>query len=137
MTQGFSPGRVVLLAPPARPAHFAHTFARAVGLAPRSERRMLEEADRVSRHTLDALDLSQLVTKQREPALIFHDRGDREVPCEQGRALAEAWPGAQWVELTGLGHRRLLKDPGVVARTVEFVRGRKQAAAALRTGSAL
>ncbi|KFE71996.1 hypothetical protein DB31_0257 [Hyalangium minutum] len=55
--------------------------------------------------------------------LIFHDESDREIPLAQGEALAQLWRGAGFVRTQGLGHLRLLKDPGVVQRAADFLAG--------------
>ena len=57
------------------------------------------------------------------PALVVHDRGDREVPFEHGETLARSWPGARLMVTEGLGHRRILRDPEVVRAVVEAVSG--------------
>jgi pimeloyl-ACP methyl ester carboxylesterase len=40
----------------------------------------------------------------RAPCLVAHRRGDVTVPVANGRALAEAIPGAEYVELPGSDH---------------------------------
>jgi pimeloyl-ACP methyl ester carboxylesterase len=55
------------------------------------------------------------------PGLIIHDQDDRDVPVQEGAALAQAWPEAQFVRTAGLGHRRILRDPEVIARVAAFI----------------
>ena len=55
------------------------------------------------------------------PALVVHDTEDRDVPHAAAAALADAWPGAELVTTRGLGHRRILRDPEVIARVVSFL----------------
>ena len=55
------------------------------------------------------------------PGLVIHDQDDRDVPIQEGIAVAQAWPGAQFVRTTGLGHRRILRDPEVIARVAAFI----------------
>ena len=55
------------------------------------------------------------------PALIIHDEYDHSVPWEQGKIIANAWPGAQFLKTTGLGHGRILRDKTVVNATVDFI----------------
>jgi pimeloyl-ACP methyl ester carboxylesterase len=55
------------------------------------------------------------------PGLIVHDQDDRDVPHAEGEAVAQAWPGAQFVCTKGLGHRRILRDPEVIARVTAFI----------------
>ncbi|MFE5913032.1 alpha/beta fold hydrolase [Streptomyces wedmorensis] len=55
------------------------------------------------------------------PVLLFHDETDDMVPLAQSRLLARAHGDrARFVVTMGLGHRRILKDPEVVAAAVEF-----------------
>ncbi|MFF0473266.1 alpha/beta hydrolase [Streptomyces sp. NPDC004284] len=56
------------------------------------------------------------------PVLLFHDEGDDMVPLAQARFLARAHgERARLVVTRGLGHRRILRDPDVVAEAVEFM----------------
>ncbi|MFE1233757.1 alpha/beta fold hydrolase [Streptomyces sp. NPDC058745] len=56
------------------------------------------------------------------PVLLFHDDQDDMVPPAQSRALARAHGArARLVVTCGLGHRRILADPEVVAEAVRFV----------------
>ena len=55
-------------------------------------------------------------------ALIIHDEADQDIPPEDGQALAGAWPGAEFVLTRGLGHRRIVRDKGVLARTIDFIK---------------
>jgi pimeloyl-ACP methyl ester carboxylesterase len=55
------------------------------------------------------------------PALLVHDQEDDDVPWQEGATLARTWPGATSVKTQGLGHRRILRDPDVVARSVAFM----------------
>jgi pimeloyl-ACP methyl ester carboxylesterase len=55
------------------------------------------------------------------PALIIHDRDDRDMPWREGEAVARAGPHARFVRTEGLGHRRLLRDPEVIDRVVRFL----------------
>ncbi|MBP2585868.1 pimeloyl-ACP methyl ester carboxylesterase [Streptomyces sp. PvR006] len=56
------------------------------------------------------------------PVLLFHDDGDDMVPLVHSRRLARAHGDrARLVVTQGLGHRRILRDPGVVDEAVEFL----------------
>ncbi len=68
---------------------------------------------------LQDYDLAPLGVDGRMPdTLVLHDEQDREVPHAEGAAVALAWPNARLVSTTGLGHQRILADPGVVAAAV-------------------
>jgi hypothetical protein len=55
------------------------------------------------------------------PTLIVHDRDDVSTSVTGGAAIAAAWPGACLYVTSGLGHRRLLRDPDVITEAVDFV----------------
>ncbi len=128
--------RVVLLAPPAAPQHFVRKLAAVLGLSDERAEGMLAQVQRQIGVHLPSLDVRLLAGWMRQPALIFHDVADREVPFAQGRAIAEAWPAARLVPLTGLGHTRILADPDVVRATVAFLREGAAGAAVPRQGVA-
>ncbi|WP_329620290.1 alpha/beta hydrolase [Streptomyces sp. NBC_01255] len=69
----------------------------------------------------DRLDADRAAAELALPVLLFHDEGDDMVPVVQARRLARAHGDrARLVVTRGLGHRRILTDPGVVAEAVEF-----------------
>ena len=41
-----------------------------------------------------------------------------------GLAVARAWPGARFKRTFGLGHRRVLRDAGVIGAALDFMSGR-------------
>jgi|SRR5689334_2355508 len=67
------------------------------------------------------LDIAVWAPKMRAPLLVLHDRDDREVGWHNGAAIAKAWPGAELVTTTGLGHHRIVSDPAVIRQVVAFL----------------
>ena len=56
--------------------------------------------------------------------LVVHDTGDRVVDRGQADLVTAAYGRrATMLETSGLGHGRILRDPGVVAATLDFLRG--------------
>ncbi|WP_024657110.1 alpha/beta hydrolase [Pseudomonas syringae USA007] len=55
------------------------------------------------------------------PALIIHDRRDREIPWEKGARFAKLWPGARLFTTDGLGHNRLIDHPSVIDEVMKFL----------------
>jgi pimeloyl-ACP methyl ester carboxylesterase len=119
---GLRPAALVLLAPAADPRWVLDRFVHRLGAGPRV-RAGLERAvvRRVGLpwETFDVPSLHRCAPVP--PTLVVHDAGDRELDPEHGRAIADAWPGARLLETDGLGHRRLLRDPAVIAEAVRFV----------------
>jgi pimeloyl-ACP methyl ester carboxylesterase len=113
--------RFVLLAPPIDVAEFVSGFARMTSLDERAEQLLRERIVRRFGISFEELYAPALARRLDAPALVIHDADDREVPISRGRTLAAAWPGAELVETRGLGHVRILRDPAVVRRVVDFV----------------
>jgi pimeloyl-ACP methyl ester carboxylesterase len=62
-------------------------------------------------------------------ALVMHDPEDAEVPFEHGKSIAEAWPGARLERLTGVGHRRMLRDVDLIKVATHFIANQGQTGA--------
>ena len=71
-----------------------------------------------------AFDVAALAPSLAAPLLMIHDRGDAEVPWQHGLAITRSWPGAGLLTTDGPGHRRILRDPDVVAAAVAFMAAR-------------
>ena len=52
---------------------------------------------------------------------MIHDHDDLELPAAEGKALARRLPSAETFLTEGLGHRRILRDRGVVAAAMDFI----------------
>jgi pimeloyl-ACP methyl ester carboxylesterase len=123
MARGLPAGRAVFLAPAADPAGYSERFAELIGLTPDVLARMKRSIERRFGQSWGDFDVLRAAAKMTAPLLVFHDRDDSDVAWTDGAAIASAWPGAELVSTTGLGHRRIVHDPGVVSRTVAFVTG--------------
>jgi pimeloyl-ACP methyl ester carboxylesterase len=120
---GLPARRVVLLAPPAHLGRYVDRFATMVGASPAVRERMRALVPDRLRLPWSAMTLEALAGRQTAPLLVLHDRQDREVAVDEGEAVARTWPGAELHVTRGLGHWRILRDPGVILRTVSFVTG--------------
>lgn len=112
--------RLVLLAPMTRPRNYAALFSSALALDSKVNDAWQARALKRINASWEDLDLT-LLAGARRPALIVHDREDREVPFADGEALALAWPGATLYPVLGLGHRRILRDAEVISRSVAYL----------------
>lgn len=120
--QGLNVNRIVAISPPHNVRGLTQKFFTALDIGtPVQEifNRKFEEkfgADLWERFSTEVLARQLSV-----PGLIVHDQDDRDVPLAEGEAVAQSWPGAQLVRTTGLGHRRILRDPEVIARVTAFI----------------
>jgi len=117
---GLPAAATVLLSPPADPLRYALRFARYLRLSNPAIAAMTRTLEQHYGMRLE--DLCATGHGAAVPMLVVHDEGDVRVPIRDGRAIAEAWPLARLMATRGLGHHRILRDPGVVAAAVAFVR---------------
>jgi pimeloyl-ACP methyl ester carboxylesterase len=113
--------RAVLIAPPVSLQRYSVLFARSLGIAEPVRAAMQDRFERALGKPWAAYELPGSVANVRARALVIHDEGDREVLVASGLALARAWPGARFVATHGLGHRRILREPGVVQDVLDFI----------------
>ena len=122
MNHGMTVERVVCISAPAHVDYlldsFAHTLSIPDAVVEDMHRRM--EA-RFPDGYWENISTVVNVRELNVPALIIHDEVDHSVPWEQGKIIANAWPGAQFLKTSGLGHGRILRDKTVVKATVDFI----------------
>ena len=112
--------RLVLLAPPASPRAYTRYFAQVFGLSERTRSAMQRRIEAREGVLMQHFEPAFVAPRIRVPTLVVHDREDRINAFADGQAYAHAIQGAQLLPTEGLGHRRILKDPVVLARVVAF-----------------
>lgn len=117
---GLQVQRSVHLAGPSSLSPMVKSLARFHGLAPGDAAAFAGWVEGFIGTRMACVDLPQLQHGLRHPGLIVHDPEDRTVPVAASQALHEAWAGSRFERVTALGHRRLLNDPEVIARSVAF-----------------
>jgi pimeloyl-ACP methyl ester carboxylesterase len=122
MRDGLQAARAVLLAPPADVVLFSHAFAEHLRIPSRARDVMRQNLETRLRFRFEELHVPTVARSLTAAALIVHDIQDPDVPYAHGEEIARAWPGAELLATTGLGHRAILRDPIVVRRTIEFLR---------------
>jgi pimeloyl-ACP methyl ester carboxylesterase len=121
---GLEVGRAVFVAPMADPLPYTRTFAGRLGFGERTRTRLVRRLERRVGLPLASFDVPAMAgTMATPPLLLVHDRQDGETGWSDSEAIARAWPGARLVGTSGLGHRRILRDPGVVAEVTGFLGG--------------
>lgn len=118
--------RVVQIAPPASLIRYSRLFAKSLGLSERIRAAMQWRLEQKIGIDWSELEMPQAAAALRAKALVIHDQHDHDVRIESGLAVARAWPDARFKRTFGLGHRKVLRDPGVINATVDFLLDRVQ-----------
>jgi pimeloyl-ACP methyl ester carboxylesterase len=124
--EGLSVERIVAVAPPAEMRELARRFCAALNLPSSAQADFYGRLE--ARFGADLWDRFSPVALARQvdlPGLVIHDEDDGDVPWQDGEAVACAWHGAQFVRTVGLGHRRILRDPEVIAQVTTFISAEK------------
>jgi len=112
--------RLVLLAPPASPRDFTRYFAHVFGLSEVTRAAMQSRIETREAILMPQLEPGFVGPRIHVPTLVVHDREDSINRFEDGQAFARAIRGAELLATTGLGHRKILKDPAVLGRIALF-----------------
>ncbi len=121
LERGLDAKAVVLIASPSSIHDVLQRFEQLIGLSAAAARSFRAAIERQTRVKVADVEIFERVARLQVPALIVHDRGDREVPLHDAERLAARWPNATLVATDNLGHRRILKDDEVIRRATEFV----------------
>ncbi|HLS46894.1 MAG TPA: alpha/beta fold hydrolase [Gemmatimonadales bacterium] len=119
--RGLGAGRAVLIASPSNPETFADRFAATLSIPPAVRDRMQANLERRLQIKWKDLHIPTLAAGLSAPAFVIHDRDDTDVGVDEATAIAAAWPGAELLLTSGLGHRGIIRDPDVLARTAAFL----------------
>jgi pimeloyl-ACP methyl ester carboxylesterase len=120
---GLAVRRAVLIGSPAAEQRWFEGFCDYLGLSSRARDETKRAIERRVGVPFAKLEIEALGPGLALPLLVVHDRDDREVPWEDAARIAAAAPEATLLTTERLGHRRILRDPEVIARAVAFVGG--------------
>ncbi|MVA97658.1 alpha/beta fold hydrolase [Nitratireductor sp. CAU 1489] len=115
---------VLVSAPNSMPSFFAE-FGRMLDLGPRAQTALFDHVERLTGRPLEDYVGADQLARHRFPTLVLHAPCDKEVPAENARAYDDAGPHVRLVWAPGLGHRRILAGPGVLAELTRFAAGER------------
>jgi pimeloyl-ACP methyl ester carboxylesterase len=124
--QGTFAGAYAFVAPATQVDDMLTWFQVVLGMGPETRRRLVDRVERRIGLPISAWDVPAMVRRWEEselthvPMLAVADRGDDEAPAHGAIATTDAWTGSDLVLTSGLGHRRILRDPEVIRRVTAF-----------------
>lgn len=115
--------RVATIGAPASFHRVLARFADWLSLPTPAQRAFVETVNRHTGVDADEIDVARFAGQFGFEGLVVHDADDREVPFGEAQAMLDAWPAARGIFTRGLGHSRILVDPGVIEATTRFLLG--------------
>jgi pimeloyl-ACP methyl ester carboxylesterase len=64
---------------------------------------------------------SDLLPQFDMPGLVIHSSDDDIIPIETGKQIAASWKNCRFIEVHGLGHRKILRDRQVINIVIDFI----------------
>ena len=126
LKQGLRVNRVVCISTPSSLQWLLKRFTNILAIPNTTLTRLNQMIVReFSNNIWDRVSLLSATRDLSTPALIIHDDMDLDVDWREGEAIANSWPGARFMKISGLGHRRILRDPEIVAAVVRFMNENK------------
>ena len=92
LDRGLMADRVVLISGPASLIAVVKRRGRAHGLSEDELPTFVQLIEQEIGEPMEPLDITRLARRFRRPGLIVHDRGDDDVPVEEGLSVGAAWP---------------------------------------------
>ena len=118
---GLLTDKVVFIAPGSHPGDATAQMAKLLDLPPSVLRGVRETLASSLGKTWHELAQADPFADHDVPLFIAHDVGDKDVPIATAEKMQRTWGNAQLYRTAGLGHRRILRDPEVVLRAVDFI----------------
>jgi len=119
--------RLVLLGSPSHLPYVLNQFREMVALPDNVYDHFLRHLERRMGQHPESFDIAEYAGVLDLPGLIVHCVDDDEILHEQAERTHAAWRGSELLSTQGLGHRRILRDPGVIESVVGFLlRGRER-----------
>jgi pimeloyl-ACP methyl ester carboxylesterase len=123
LLQGLAARRLVFIATAPDVGVYLNSFGRLLGISPTILALMVRRIERRFGMRWEDGRFATVRAARPVPLLVVHDRDDEETPFAGGEVIARAWAGSQLFATSGLGHRRILRDPAVAREVVNFLTG--------------
>lgn len=120
-TCGLLVDKLILVAGPSRYELVVQSYLDAIKLSPKSQMHFIDDLAELVKLRVSEMNVGKLGQTLAIPAMIVHDKDDKEVNIRAAEEIKSNWPNAELLVTSGLGHRRVLRDPKVVASVVDFI----------------
>ena len=128
----FDPGRFVAISPMGETRTMTDWYGQMTGFGSAVVERMRSRLEESVGFRWKDIEPTRLAMSFEAETLVIHDQDDPELPASEGMRLAGVMPAAEFFLTDSLGHRRILRDPSVVAAATDFINQRDMSAEPIR-----
>jgi pimeloyl-ACP methyl ester carboxylesterase len=115
--------RVVTIAAPRAMGPYGEDFSRMLGLTPDGHAAFEGAVLQLTGRSMASFSSERYLRDLAVPTLLIHAPDDKEIPFSDAEAMAAAGGHVTLLPAPGLGHRRILFDPGIHAAAASFIAG--------------
>ena len=119
IVNGLEVEKAVILASPENYELAAHQFADMKNFSPEEKEKMFQVLKDMG--VKIEIKSADFVPDILTPALIIHSKDDPVIPFSIGQNLSRYWRSSELLEVDGLKHRGVLKDPKIIETAVDFL----------------
>jgi pimeloyl-ACP methyl ester carboxylesterase len=120
--EGLHINKLVTIGSPATVSGVVDDFLNVVGAGSKTRRRFIKALEKRYQQQLDAAAPLLLMQNESIPGLIVHDADDLDATVAYAYQLEKVWRGSELFITKGLGHRKILSDPAVMAAIANFLK---------------
>ena len=121
-SRGLKINKFVLVAGPSRYELVVRFYLDTVKLSKQAQNYFIESLTQLVKLPVSEMNVGIIGNTMKTPTLVVHDKDDKEVFVAAAEEIKSNWPTVELYLTSGLGHRRVLKDPAVVNRVVAFIK---------------
>ncbi|MEL6538911.1 MAG: alpha/beta hydrolase [Bacteroidota bacterium] len=114
--------KYVMLTTPDRFVERINDVSEMVGITDRVKKRLISRLEKEIQLDVETLNVSDFVkTINVDKALIVHDKNDRVIPIGRSKKVYDNWNAAEFKEIEGTGHFRILRTQEVLRDVIQFL----------------
>ncbi len=118
---GMKVEKIVLIAGPDLYSRVLDYYCAQIRLSPKSKEMFFQIVTNRVGMAPDQLQVSRIGKNLKQKILVVHDRHDKSVSFESAERIHQEISGSELLVTEGLGHRRIMKDPQVIVKVVDFI----------------
>lgn len=124
MKHGLVTKKLIAVSTPATATGLIDKFCKIIKANKRTHQSLSRRIDKfigdLNMAEIGAEDMAREIDQE---CLVIHDKHDRMIRCEEGLAVQKNLKHSSFMLTESLGHNRVLNDPQVISRCVEFIDG--------------
>lgn len=119
--KGMQTEKAILMATPANLERVFESFIRRLHVGGSAKKNFVDRVVKIAGRNEKEMSIVHMAPQMKTPVLVVHDPKDNEVNFKSAQEIEQLWPGAKVLAPDRVGHYRILKDPGVIGKVVEYI----------------